>query len=177
MALVGVGVDILEIDRMERALKRTPRIRERLFSADERAYCDATNRPAQHYAARFAAHEAILKALGTGFSQGIGLTDISITHDKAGRPQAKLSGRALEIAHEKGIDEVAISLSFTREVAVANAVAVTPEARPARQEAPDPRKELQASFKDARSLIDELERVQESTAVDADTRHDDSQGK
>lgn len=160
MALAGVGVDILEIERMTRALARTPRIKERLFSAEERAYCEATKRPAEHYAARFAAHEAVLKALGTGFSGGVGLTDVSIVHDATGRPRVKLSGKLAALAAEKNVEEVAISLSFTREVAVANAVAVTPEARPKKEETPDPKQELAASFKEARSVLDELERVE-----------------
>lgn len=67
MALAGIGVDIVEIPRMARALERTPSMRTRLFTKEERDYCDSSARPAEHYAARFAAREAVLKALGTGF--------------------------------------------------------------------------------------------------------------
>ena len=70
---VGLGVDIVEIARMRRILERTPRFRERVFSEEERAYCDATANPETHYATRFAAKEAVVKALGTGFSRGIGV--------------------------------------------------------------------------------------------------------
>ena len=94
MALAGIGVDIVEIARMERALKRTPSFRTRLFTAEARAYCDSSARPAEHYAARFAAREAVLKALGTGFSEGIGYSDVSVTRDANGRPRALLQGRA-----------------------------------------------------------------------------------
>ncbi len=161
MALAGIGVDIIEIARVERALKRTPRMAQRLFTDEERAYCERTARPAQHYAGRFAAREAVLKALGTGFSQGIGLKDVSVTRDESGRPQVLLAGRAAEVAAEQGVLEIALSLSFTRDMAVANAVAVTEAARPHRDEARDPDRELAASFKEARSVIDELERLQE----------------
>ena len=161
MALAGIGVDIIEIARVERALKRTPRMAQRLFTDEERAYCERTARPAQHYAGRFAAREAVLKALGTGFSQGIGLKDVSVTRDESGRPQVLLAGRAAEVAAEQGVLEIALALSFTRDMAVANAVAVTEAARPHRDEARDPDRELAASFKEARSVIDELERLQE----------------
>ena len=163
MALAGVGVDIVEIARMERTLRRTPAFRRRVFTDDERAYCERCARPAEHYACRFAAREAVLKALGTGFSRGVGLGDVSVARSGSGRPVAVLAGRAAEIASEQGVLEVAISLSLTREVAVANAVAVTQGARPQVDAVPDPAKGLAASFREARSVIAELERAQEET--------------
>ncbi len=149
---------------MERALERTPAFARRIFTDEERAYCERRARPAQHYAVRFAAREAVLKALGTGFSGGIGLRDVSVTRDETGRPRALLTGRVAEVAAEKGVLEIAISLSFTHDVAVANAVAVTAEARPAKSEKAEARDEMAASFKEARSVIDELERVQDELA-------------
>ncbi len=156
----GIGVDMLEIARMERVIKRRPSFLKRVFTDEERAYCDSFARPAEHYAARFAAREAVLKALGTGFSQGIGVKDVSVKNDESGRPLAVLTGRAKEVARERGVQEIALSLSHTQEVAVANAVAVTEEARPKVDERPDPAQELLASFKAARTVIDELERQQ-----------------
>ena len=156
----GSGVDMLEIARMERVIKRRPSFLKRVFTDEERAYCDSFARPAEHYAARFAAREAVLKALGTGFSQGIGVKDVSVKNDESGRPLAVLTGRAKEVARERGVQEIALSLSHTQEVAVANAVAVTEEARPKVDERPDPAQELLASFKAARTVIDELERQQ-----------------
>jgi len=161
VARVGIGVDMLEIARMERALKRHPSFAARVFTDDERAYCDSTARPAEHYAARFAAREAVVKALGTGFSGGIGMRDVSVGRDVRGRPVAILSGRAAEAAHERGVDEVVLSLSRTHDVAVANAVAMTDDVRPHADEGPDPKKEFQASFREAKSIIDELERLQD----------------
>lgn len=167
MALAGVGVDILEIARMERALERTPRVAERAFTPEEREYCERAARPAERYAARWAAREAVLKALGTGFSQGIALTDVSVGRDSQGRPTAILAGRAAEAARERGVREVALSLTHTHELAVANAVAVTDAARPRRDETPDPKARLQASFREARSVIDDLERVQQDEVTAA----------
>ena len=156
----GIGVDMLEIARMERVIKRRPSFLKRVFTDEERAYCDSCARPAEHYAARFAAREAVLKALGTGFSEGIGFKDVSVTNDEWGKPIAVLSGRATEVAAERGVQEVALSLSHTRDVAVANAVLVTEDVRPKVEERQDPAQELLASFKAARTVIDELERQQ-----------------
>lgn len=156
----GIGVDMLEIARMERVIKRRPSFLKRVFTDGERAYCDSCARPAEHYAARFAAREAVLKALGTGFSEGIGFKDVSVTNDEWGKPIAVLSGRAAEVAAERGVQEVALSLSHTRDVAVANAVLVTEDVRPKVEERQDPAQELLASFKAARTVIDELERQQ-----------------
>ena len=159
MALAGVGVDMVDIARMERVLSRTPRFAVRVFTPEERAYCDATPRPAAHYACCFAAREATLKALGCGFGPGIRYGDVSVTQDAQGRPQVVLAGRVAEVAREGGVLAIAVSLSFTREMAVANAVATTAETAPKAEQAPDPRRELERTFKEARSLIDELERV------------------
>ena len=156
----GIGVDMLEIARMERVIKRRPSFLKRVFTDEERAYCDSCARPAEHYAARFAAREAVLKALGTGFSEGIGFKDVSVTNDEWGKPIAVLSGRAAEVAAKRGVQEVALSLSHTRDVAVANAVLVTEDVRPKVEERQDPAQELLASFKAARTVIDELERQQ-----------------
>lgn len=160
MALAGIGVDMLEIARMRRAMERTPRFVRRVFTPEERAYCEAHAHPAEHYAARFAAREAVLKALGTGFSQGVGLSDVSVRNDASGRPLAVLRGRAAQLAREQGVREIALSLSTTHEVAVANAVAVTDDVRPQRDEGDAQARELARSFREARGLIDELERVE-----------------
>ena len=162
MALAGIGVDMLEIARMQHALDTNPHFIERVFPPEERAYCDRCARPAEHYAARFAAHEAILKALGCGFGNGVGLLDASVGRTENGRPIAILKGRAAEIAAEQGVREIALSLSHTHDVAVANAVCVTDEVRPVQDDKPDAAAELAASFKRARSVIDELERLQNS---------------
>lgn len=161
MALAGIGVDMVEIARMEKVLARRPNFAKRVFTEEEQAYCTSKARPAQHFAARFAAREAVLKALGTGFSRGIGFSDVSVVSNEAGRPEVVLVGRARQIADEQGVREVALSLSYTHEVAVASAVAMTDEVRPKQEERSNPTDELRASFREARSVIDELERVEE----------------
>ena len=162
MALAGIGVDMLEIARMQHALDERPYFIRRLFTEDERMYCEHTARPAEHYAGRFAAREAVLKALGLGFGNGIGIGDVSVMRDDSGRPRVLLAGRAAEVAHEQGVREVALSISHTHDVAVANAVAVIDVVRPKPDEKEDAAKALAVSFKEARSVIDELERVQET---------------
>lgn len=149
----GLGVDIVEIERMRRVLERHPRMRERLFSADERAYCDARSKPEVHYALRFAAKEAVLKSLGTGFS-GMAFTDVEVVRDASGRPSPRLSGRAAQVAEESGIVELHLSLSYTHNTAVASAVAMMEKpAEPG--EAPDPARVRARAFKEARALLDE----------------------
>ncbi|MDO4807842.1 MAG: holo-ACP synthase [Coriobacteriales bacterium] len=161
MASASIGIDMLEIARMEKTLARRPSFVTRVFTEEERAYCDSKARPAQHYAARFAAREAVLKVLGTGFSRGVGLADVSVRNNEAGRPEVVIGGRARQIAEEQGIHEIALSLTYTHEVAAASAVAITEEVKPKHEERPDPKEELRASFRAARSVLDELERVEE----------------
>jgi holo-[acyl-carrier protein] synthase len=162
-------VDIIEIDRMERALERTPRMRERVFSEAERAYAQGKARPAVHYALFFAAKEAVLKALGTGF-KGMAFTDVEVDHDRYGRPVPILRGHAQEVATAQGIVEMQLSLSYTHSVGVASAVAIREQDRPRRDEKVDPRVELARQFKEMRSLLDDMdERVKaldESTSPD-----------
>ncbi len=154
--VTGLGVDIVEIARMRDALRRRPRMKDRLFSDDERAYCEGRNKPEIHYAMRFAAKEAVLKALGTGFS-GMRFRDVEVARDERGRPVPRLTGRAAEVAEAVGVVEVHLSLSFTHENAVASAVAITESMRPQVEDVPEtPQQRLAASFKDARTLLDEV---------------------
>ncbi len=155
MSVLGLGVDIVEIDRMAAALRRHPRIRERIFSEEERAYCEKRSRPEVHYALRFAAKEAVLKALGTGFS-GMRFLDVEVVREAKGRPVPVLHGRAAQRAAELGIVEMHLSLSFTHSTAVASAVAITENARPRKEERRDPMTELARSFKEARGMLDDV---------------------
>lgn len=168
MAEAGIGVDLVEIAQMERIIRQTPRFISRMFTEEERAYCESAARPAAHYACRFAAREAVLKSLGTGFGQdGVGRTDVSVSRDSNGRPIAVLSGGALAVAQRLGVLEVAISLSFTGELAVANAMAITADARPKpKDDKLTERQRIAQSLKEARSVLDELERVQEGALLE-----------
>lgn len=153
---VGLGVDIVEIDRMENILSRRPKFAEQVFSLPERLYCDRQANPATHYALRFAAKEAVVKALGTGFSDGIWVNDIEVERDKKGRPYLKLYGRALEVSNEQGVREMSLSLSYTRNDAVACVMAVTDSAIRATEKRKDPMEELTRQFKETRKMLDEL---------------------
>lgn len=153
---VGLGVDIVEIERMKAIIERTPSFTERVFSPEERAYCEGTASPATHYALRFAAKEAVVKALGTGFSEGIWVHDIEVERASNGRPSVKLRGRALEVAEEQGVRSLALSLSFTRNDAVACAMAVTEASARASEKRKDPMEELAKQFKETRKMLDEL---------------------
>lgn len=153
---VGLGVDIVEIARMKRILERTPSFSAKVFSEEERAYCDAHVNPEVHYATRFAAKEAVLKALGTGFADGIGVRDVEVQRNAKGKPLVRLSGRAEEVAAELGVREIPLSLSFTHSEAVACAMAITHDAVRATQKRVDPMEELTKQFKEARSLLDEM---------------------
>lgn len=116
---VGLGVDIVEIARMRKIIDRSPAFVEKVYSAAERAYCDSHAHPEVHYATRFAAKEAVLKALGTGFSEGIGWLDVEVRRTSKGRPYVVLTGRAREVAREQGVREIPLSLSYTHTDAVA----------------------------------------------------------
>lgn len=154
---VGLGVDIVEIERMRRILARTPSFARKVFSEAERAYCDAKANPEVHYATRFAAKEAVVKALGTGFSEGIGVRDIEVRRTTKGRPYVVLTGRAREVAREQGVREMPLSLSFTHTEAVACAMAITEDAVSAAKKRVDPMDELARQFKEARSMLDDLD--------------------
>ena len=153
---VGLGVDIVEIERMRRILGRSPAFAERVFSQAERAYCDSKANAATHYALRFAAKEAVVKALGTGFSDGIWVRDIEVERAKSGKPSVRLSGRALEVARDQGVRDISISLSYTHTDAVACAMAITEASVKASEKRKDPMEELTKQFKEMRGMLDEL---------------------
>lgn len=114
----GVGVDLLEIDRLERALARHPRLAQRIFTPDELAYAAGRRRPARHLAARFAAKEAAVKALG--LTGALGLHEVEVGAGEP--PRLRLSGRAAETANRAGV-ELHVSLTHSRESAVAVVIA------------------------------------------------------
>ena len=108
---------------MREVLARTPRFRERVFTAGERDYCDARGAAsAQHYAARFAAKEAALKALGTGWSGGVAWQDVEVANDAAGRPALVFRAAALELFRRAGATRGHLSISHTSEHAVAQVI-------------------------------------------------------
>jgi len=120
----GIGTDIIEIHRVQKILQeKRAQFSAKFFTDKEIEYCEARNNPYPHYAVRFAAKEAAVKALGTGFRQ-MKFKDIEVINDDLGAPAIKLSGRALAMAYEKGIKEIKISLSHCENYALAYAIAV-----------------------------------------------------
>jgi holo-[acyl-carrier protein] synthase len=120
--IVGLGVDICEIARMERALLRHPTLRPRVFTAEEIAYCDSKARPAESFAGRFAAREATIKALG-GY-RGKRWQDISVSRHPSGAPMIALAGEAKRRADRLGITRILITFTHEKTNAVAFAIAV-----------------------------------------------------
>ena len=119
--IVGVGVDIIEVARIRAAVERPttgPRFRTRVFTADERAYCERRRNAAESFAARFAAKEAVMKALG----RLLGWCDIEVVRTD-GPPSVRLHGRAAARADALGIRRISLSLSHTAELAIAYVIA------------------------------------------------------
>lgn len=116
--IVGIGCDIIEIERIVRAIKSESFIR-RVFTAEEAAYCQRRGQQAAaSFAARFAAKEAVLKALGTGLREG-SLQEIAVDNDGLGKPLVQLSGHFAMLAKQLGVKNIQISLSHSRELATA----------------------------------------------------------
>jgi holo-[acyl-carrier protein] synthase len=120
--ILGLGVDLCEIARMERALERHPTMRHRVFTPEEVSYCDSKARPAESYAGRFAAREAVIKALG-GY-RGKGWQDISVRRSPSGAPSIRLEGNAKRRADMLGISQVLVTFTHEKTNAIAFAVAV-----------------------------------------------------
>ena len=119
----GLGIDLVEIDRLERALAtHGERLERRIFTDRERADCNRRRDRVQALAARFAAKEACLKALGTGWSQGLTFRSVEVVRTESGRPELRLHGAASERARRDGI--TSLSVSLTHQPGVAGAVVV-----------------------------------------------------
>ena len=121
--MIGIGVDLCEIDRMRTALGRTPSLRDRVFTDAEQAYCDRRADPTERYAARFAAKEAVMKAMGVGIG-ACQWRDIEVVKAVSGAPAVQLHGGAQDLADELGIQEWRLTLTHTQHLAEAIAVAL-----------------------------------------------------
>ena len=121
--IISIGIDIIEVARIREVLLRSPRFRERVFTAAERGYCDSRGvAAAQHYAARFAAKEAALKALQTGWRGGIGWQDVEIASHDSGAPFLIFHATVQELFEKSGANAAHLSLSHTSEHAIAEVV-------------------------------------------------------
>ena len=122
--VIGVGTDLIEIERVEASIARFGRrFLERLFTPGEIAYCLQKKGSAESFAARFAAKEAGAKALGTGISRGVSWKEFEVRREASGRPTLHLSGRAAELAEAMGVRRIQLSLTHSRELALAVVVA------------------------------------------------------
>jgi holo-[acyl-carrier protein] synthase len=115
----GTGIDIIEVHRIQTVMERDIGFREKIFTEGEIAYCETKKNKFQHYAARFSAKEAFLKAIGTGWRFGIRFADIDVYHDDFGKPLIRLTGKAEELALRDGISKISVSLSHLKEMATA----------------------------------------------------------
>ncbi len=121
--IISIGIDIIEVGRVRETIARTPRFAERVFTPAERAYCESRGAvAAQHYAARFAAKEAALKALQTGWSGGISWQDVEIFSQESGAPLISFHGRARELFAQTGATAAHISIAHTTEHAIAQVI-------------------------------------------------------
>ena len=125
MLILGVGTDIVEVVRIGKMIERHGEIfLNRVYTEDEVRYCQRRKEYTQHYAGRWAAKEAVMKTLGTGFSRGVGWRDIEVCTSRSGQPSIALHGGAREIALQAGIAEVLITISHCRAYATATALAL-----------------------------------------------------
>jgi holo-[acyl-carrier protein] synthase len=119
---VGVGADLVHVPRLAEALARHPGFAARVFTSGEIAYCERHREPAPRYAARFAAKEAVLKALGTGLARGMRWQDVEIVAGPNRQPLVRLHGEVAAAARARGVQDVQVSLSHDGEYALAFAV-------------------------------------------------------
>ncbi|MCC6509705.1 MAG: holo-ACP synthase [Pirellulaceae bacterium] len=123
--VVGIGTDIIECERIARMLEKHGEVfLTRVYTLAEIDYCTGRKAAVQHYAGRWGAKEAVLKALGTGWAHGIQWTDVEVVNQQGGKPIIVLAGKALEISAQLGIREIMISISHCQSYAVAYATAI-----------------------------------------------------
>ncbi|MFB3844907.1 MAG: holo-ACP synthase [Candidatus Cloacimonadaceae bacterium] len=120
--IAGIGIDIIDINRIRRVLANNPSFREKVFSAAEIAYCEAKANPSLSYAVRFAAKEAFMKALGSGWNQDVRWVEIETLNLESGAPELRISGITAETLARKQISRIHVSLSHEKDYAVANVI-------------------------------------------------------
>ncbi|MGA3294638.1 MAG: holo-ACP synthase [Candidatus Acidiferrales bacterium] len=121
--IVGLGLDIAEVDRIEAAIRRhgAPFL-ERLYTPSEVTYCESHKDKFERYAARFAAKEAAMKALGTGWSRGVRWRDIEVAREPSGKPTIRLEGVAQQIAQRMGVKNISLSITHSGNLALAQVI-------------------------------------------------------
>lgn len=118
--ILGIGVDLVEVGRIRRAIERYgDRFVRRIFTDAEARYCRSCAHPEQRFASRFAAKEAALKALGVGWQKGVRFVDVELSNNELGAPAISLNGRALELSRELGVERIHVTLTHHKDFAVA----------------------------------------------------------
>jgi holo-[acyl-carrier protein] synthase len=117
--IIGTGIDIIEVARIEKVMSRDIGFREKIFTPVEIEYCESKKSKFQHYAARFSAKEAMLKAIGTGWRFGIRFADIEVFHDELGKPHIRVFEKAKELLASLSVSKIHVSLSHLKEMATA----------------------------------------------------------
>ena len=121
--IVGTGMDVAEVDRIARSMERFGRrFVERVFTAEEIRYCESKANKAERYAGRFAAKEAAMKAIGTGWKLGVGWQDVEVRRLPGGRPSLHFHGRALEFFQKLGAVRAHLSITHTEQLAMAQVI-------------------------------------------------------
>ena len=120
--ILGIGTDIMDVARVRKAMEKDSGFRDEVFTPVEIQYCESKTHKHQHYAARFAAKEAFLKALGTGWQFGIRFTQIEVQNNELGAPTIILKEKAKDFAQEKGITKILVSLAHIKDFATAMVV-------------------------------------------------------
>ncbi len=119
--IIGLGTDIAEVGRIAKSIENSA-FRDKVFSKTEIDYCETKTNKAENYAARFAAKEAFFKALGTGWRGLMAFNEVEVVNDELGKPTINLLGKAIDILTERKIKTIHISLSHTREMAMATVI-------------------------------------------------------
>ena len=128
--IVGLGTDIVEVERIGRMIERHgDSFVNRIFTPGEIAYCQQRKFSAEPFAGRWAAKEAVMKVLGTGFVQGTHFQEIEVVTEESGRPRVVLHGSTADLAKQLGIDEMLVTMSHCREYATATAIGVGSEVK------------------------------------------------
>ncbi len=121
--IVGMGIDVAEVKRIQAVMEsQKERFLRRVYTSSESAYCERFKNRFERYAGRFAAKEAAMKALGTGWSRGVRWVDVEVVRQRGGRPTIALKGEAKKIADALGVKNIALSITHTAEQAIAQVI-------------------------------------------------------
>lgn len=117
--IFGIGTDLIEVERVAEKMEKKAGFKELVFSAHEIGYCETMSHKYEHYAARFAAKEAFLKAIGTGWRNGTAFNEIEIYNDEKGKPGFRFLGKTADSISEMGLGKISVSLSHLKSIASA----------------------------------------------------------